>query len=204
MNFDHLFKIADVSPAACVAEAGLADPALSLGQEAAATPQAFIARLVDAGLWTDAIRFLAFALPMREGVWWACLSARRASPDGFNGEGAEQAAIAAAEAWVWAPVEETRRACLAAAEAVACDGPAGYAALAAYWTGNLAPPDKPEIPPDARLAPTAVGAAVLLAALGRCGAEIEAHYRLAVAEALDIARGGDGRDIRAGLLENAG
>ncbi|CAH1653488.1 conserved hypothetical protein [Hyphomicrobiales bacterium] len=195
MNFDNLFKIANICPAACVAEAGLIDPALSFSLDAAATSRAFIARLVDAGLWTDAIRFLAFALPKREGVWWACLSARRALPDGLRGEGAEQAAIAAAEAWVWAPVEDTRRACLAAAEAVACDGPAGYAALAAYWTGNLAPPDKPEIPPDGRLAPTAVGAAVLLAAVGRRGAEIEAHYRLAVAEALDIARGGDGRAL---------
>ncbi|MBS7697296.1 hypothetical protein [Chelatococcus sp. YT9] len=188
----------------CIANAGLAAPAVSPALEAAAAPRAYIAQLVDAGLWSDAIRFLAFALPMREGVWWACLSARRAASGGLRSEGAERAAIAAAEAWVWAPAEEARRACLAAAEAMAYDGPAGYAALAAYWTGNLAPPDQPEIPPDARLAPTAVGAAVLLAALGRCGNEVEAHYRLAVAEALDIARGGDGRDMRALSPEYAG
>lgn len=197
MTFDHLFKIADVSPVVCVQEAGIAGPALSLGLEGTSSAPAYLARLIEAGLWTDAIRFLAFALPPREGTWWACLSARRALGERGRDRLLEQSAIEAAEAWVREPCEEKRRACLAAAEAVGCDGAAGYAALAAFWTGNLASPDAPEIPPDARLAPAAVGAAVLLGALGCNLAPIEATYRLAVREAVDIAGGGDGRDLPA-------
>ncbi|MBS7706450.1 DUF6931 family protein [Chelatococcus asaccharovorans] len=195
MNFDRLFKIADVSPAACVEDAGIAGPALSLGLDGVWSAPAYLARLIDAVLWPDAIRFLAFALPRREGAWWACLSARRALGDMGRDGRLELNAIEAAEAWVRGPCEERRRACLAGAEAVGCEGAAGYAALAAYWTGNLAQPDAPEIPPDARLAPTAVGAAVLLGALGRHAGPIAETYRLAVLEALDIARGGDGRDL---------
>lgn len=197
VDFRNLFKLADISPAVFATENGLAGPALSLGRDGAPSPSAYLARLIDAGLWTDAIRFLAFALPRREGAWWACLSARRALGDMSCDGTPELNAIEAAEAWVREPCEERRRACLAGAEAAGFDGAAGYAALAAYWTGNLAPPDAPEIPPDTRLAPTATGAAVLLGALGGRREPIAGSYRLAVREALDIARGGDGRDIPA-------
>lgn len=206
VNCDTMFKIAHVVPAACAGQAGLAGRALALCSHGSPASPAVVAQLMEEGLWTDAIRYLAFALPAREGVWWACLSARRGQGPADNpavplvavpADAACAACIEAAEGWVREPSEQARRACLVCAEAVGCDGAAGYAALAAFWTGNLAPPELAPIDPDPRLSPTAVGAAVLLAALGQRSEAIAERYRLAVEEALDIARGGDGRTLMA-------
>lgn len=152
----------------------------------------FLAALTTRGLWIDAVRFLAFALPNREGVWWACIAARATlpadSPPGW------EPCIAAAETWVYRPDEITRRAAFPPAEAVGFQSPAGYAALAAFWSGgSLAPPDMPEVPPSPLLCPTAVAAAVLAAAVLRDPAGAEARYRAAMAAGLDIAAGGNGR-----------
>jgi hypothetical protein len=195
MNFEHLVKIRECSAKDVASSAGFSCEAQALlGEDG---PAAFLARLAGERLWTDAIRFLAFALPRREGVWWACLSARRmlARAPAEVDRGPLLAAIEAAEAWVRRPCEETRRPAFGRAEAAGFDTPAGYAALAAFWTGNLSSPDLPEILPDPSLAPVAIGAAVLLGAVDADrGPDLEL-YQTAFAEALDIARGGDGRAI---------
>ncbi|MEJ7639474.1 MAG: hypothetical protein WKF75_16235 [Singulisphaera sp.] len=43
------------------------------------TPRQFLDVLIENGEFPDAVRFLAYALPKREAVWWACLCARTAS-----------------------------------------------------------------------------------------------------------------------------
>lgn len=152
----------------------------------------FLAALMAHRLWIDAVRVLAFALPNREGVWWACLAARATLP--ADRPPGMEAAIAAAEAWVYHPEEANRRAAFPPAEALGFQTPAGYAALAAFWSGgSLAPPDMPEVPPSPKLCPTAVAAAVLAAAVLSEPAKAEDKYRAALAAGLDIAAGGNGK-----------
>ncbi|MGA7802704.1 MAG: hypothetical protein WCC36_18050, partial [Gammaproteobacteria bacterium] len=49
-------------------------------------PAGFLALLMERGQYADATRFLAHALPKREGVWWACLAARAGLGDGATPE----------------------------------------------------------------------------------------------------------------------
>jgi hypothetical protein len=161
----------------------LLDPALG--------PAEFIDLLCVAELHIDAIRFLAHALPVREAVWWACLAARGGLEDTAV---EERQAVEAAEAWVYHPDEEHRRAAMTVAGAVANDSPARWAATAAAWSGgSLAPPEAPVVPPGPTLAAQAVAGAVLLAAVRSEPQRAPERHRSAIAQAIDIARGGTGR-----------
>ncbi|WP_449232239.1 DUF6931 family protein [Azospirillum doebereinerae] len=153
---------------------------------------AFLKALIDAGLLVDAIRLLGMALPRREAVWWGCLAARGAlAPDASP---ADIAALEAAEAWVYRPTEENRRATFAPAEAVNFQSACAYAAMAAFWSGgSLAPPEAAVvIPPGDGLTGTAAAAAVLMAAAA-VPKEAPARQRATLAQALDIANGGSGK-----------
>jgi hypothetical protein len=152
----------------------------------------FVDRLCAAGLWIDAVRFLAHALPKREAVWWGCLAARAAL--GEAPHAAARAAVEAAEAWVYRPNEDNRRAAMAATTAAGNDGPAVWAARGAFWSGgSLAPPEAPLVPPAETLTGAAVAGAVCLAAVQREPEHAPDKYRLFIAQGLDIARGGTGR-----------
>src|SRR3954471_19512276 len=72
-------------------------------------PTTFLKKLSAQHEFEDAITFCAYLLPRREAVWWACgcvrallgeVAANRAGP------------IIAAEAWVYDPDDEHRRAAL--------------------------------------------------------------------------------------------
>jgi len=157
----------------------------------ALSPQGLLSLLAANGLFADAVRFMAFALPAREGVWWSCVTGElmRASLAAKDEIGFE-----AAESWVYEPTEDRRHACLAAAEAAALDGAGAYAALAAFWSGpSLAPPDLPPVPPDGSLSPTGVGASVLLAVASGDLRHSERNFAAAIERAVDIANGGSGR-----------
>jgi hypothetical protein len=156
------------------------------------TPAAFLDRLLAENAFVDAIRFLAQALPKREATWWACLAARPALPP--NPKPPLVAALEAAEAWVYKPTEENRRAALAAGQNAGSDHPGGWAALAAGWSGgSFAPPDGPVIPPGENLTPTAVAAAVIEAALEGQRGDLNQRFRGLLAQGMDIAAGGTGR-----------
>lgn len=155
------------------------------------SPQGFLSLLVDNQHFADAVRFMAFALPPREGVWWSCVTGR--SIASAMNEKAEPC-FAAAERWVYEPLEEHRYACLAAAETAAFEGAGSYAALGAFWAGeSLAPPDLPPVPPDASLSPTGVGASVLLAVASDDPKRSQRNFAQAIERAADIANGGNGR-----------
>lgn len=155
------------------------------------SPPDFLDRVCAAGYHVDAIRFLAHALPAREVAWWACLAARSVTGDGPT---AHLKALDAAEAWVYHPDEEHRRAAMAAAEAVENDAPARWAALAAAWSGgSLAPPGSPVVPPGETLPAQAAAGAVLLAAVRNEPERAAERHRHFIAQAIDIARGGTGR-----------
>ena len=158
------------------------------------TPARFVEVAIAAGQWTDAIRFLACALPIREAVWWAGLAVR----DSLAGETAPQetAVLEAVEAWVYKPADANRRSVFDKGEAAGFTTPAGYVALAAFWSGgSLAPAGMPEVLPDPALAPNAVAAAVLISAVVKSAQGAEARYLKSVSRAINIANGGDGRQV---------
>lgn len=155
------------------------------------SPGEFLDRACAAQYHIDAIRFLAHALPAREVAWWACLVARSVTADGPP---AHLKALEAAEGWVYHPDEDHRRVAMSAAAAVENDAPAHWAALAAAWSGgSLAPPEAPVVPPGETLPAQAATGAVLLAAVKNGPEQAAEHHRHAIAQAIDIARGGTGR-----------
>jgi Family of unknown function (DUF6931)/FHA domain len=125
----------------------------------------FVELLASHEQYLDALRLVAHALAKRSSVEWACRCVRLASGDDLSP--VEASAINAAEAWVADPTEERRRQAGSAAEA-AKQVPAGWAAMAAFWSGgSMAPPHAPVVPPGPTLTAHAAGGAVMLAAVAR-------------------------------------
>jgi hypothetical protein len=125
-------------------------------------------------------------------VWWACLAARATARP--NAPASAEAALAAAEAWVYKPTEENRRAAMALAEAAEFNGPASWAAVGAFWSaGSMAPPEAPVVPPGETLTAAAVTGAVILAAVQQEPEKAEQRYREFLEQGVDIAMGGSGR-----------
>lgn len=155
------------------------------------TPQCFLAELVRSGHHADALRFLAHALPAREGVWWACVVAGAAPLTD-----AEAVCLDRAEDWVYEPSDAARRRCSTAAEASTIRGAAAYASLGASWSGgSLAPDGMPAVPPPPRLASVGVAASLLLALAAGDPTLSGDRFRDMLSRGLDIADGGNGRKI---------
>jgi hypothetical protein len=143
-------------------------------------------------MWTDAVRFLAHALPRREAVWWACTCARLALPASAAPE--VGAALQAAEAWVFQPTEENRRAAMEKAEAAGFDTPSAWSAVSVFWSGgSMAPEGMPDAPPDPSLYAIGVGASVLLAIAAGEPQSAERRFEEAIERGIDIANGGNGK-----------
>ena len=147
-----------------VGVAGLSEAAVPL-LVADMAPGAYLDALVAAGLWPDAVKFLAHGLGRREAVWWACVCCRatmepKPAPEAVG-------ALTAAETWCRAPTEENRRAAQAAAEASGLEHPAALAALAAFFSGaTLAPPHiQQPVPPGPFHTARAIVGSVTLAAV---------------------------------------
>jgi hypothetical protein len=153
------------------------------------SPQAFLAQLAKDRRFSDAVRFLAFSLPPREGVWWACVTARGSGPSA-----AETDCLERVTAWAYAPDEAKRRACMEAAERLKFEGAAAYAGLSAFWSGgSMAPEGMPEAPPDPSLYAIGVGASVLLAVAAGEPKSADRRFEEAIERGIDIANGGNGK-----------
>jgi len=156
-------------------------------------PVDFLKALIEQELYPDAVRFLARALPKREAVWWACLCARSVLADDAV-RPAQIKAIEIAEQWVYKPTEANRRLADAAARAAEFTGPAGWAAMAAFWSeGSMAPENLPVVPPAENLTAKAVAGAVMLAAVLTQPEKSQDKYRFFLEQGIDIANGGNGR-----------
>lgn len=157
----------DPSVAWLVERAHLEDDAAAL---AATSPDggALVQALVADGKTPEAFRVMAVALPPREGVWWAWVSARHATQlAARGGEPAPPltAALAAVEQWIANPDDNRRRAAWNAGQAAGLETAAGCAASAVFFTsGSVAPPDVTPVPPPAGIDRLLVGTAVALAA----------------------------------------
>nr|WP_305907356.1 hypothetical protein [Methylomarinum sp. Ch1-1]MDP4520098.1 hypothetical protein [Methylomarinum sp. Ch1-1] len=158
------------------------------------TPAEFIRVLIENEDYPDVVRFIAYALPKREATWWACLCARSCLSE--HGKATDQKAIELAEAWVYKPTPEHCQPNYQAAEATAFKTPAGWAAMAAFWSGdNISPVKGNVVPPSADLPAKAVSGAVMLAAVQEGPEKIKERYQRFIQQGIDIAGGGDGRKI---------
>ena len=178
-------KAAEICAVAAAAGRTLPDPG-------DASPAEYLKKLVSAPALDEAIQFMAFALPKREAVWWACLCARSQVRD--STPAAALAALTAAEAWVYRPTDETRRAAMERAQATQFDSALIWPAVAAFWSGgSLAPPNLPAVPPPSHLSGVAVCGAVTLAAVQTEPALAEQKRQRYIEIAIDVANGGSGR-----------
>ena len=148
-------------------------------------PPALLARLRTLGLWDEALRHLAYALPEREAVWWSCMCVRHTGgtlPD------LEARAVMASETWVRDPGPVTRQEAAMAASAVGYAAPGSWSALGATWSHRK------------RFLPDLCGgrgvATAVSRAAGRDAAEPDrlAERRRAFFDAgVDVGQGGAGR-----------
>ena len=157
-----------------------------------AMPGEYVDLLVGAKSFDAAVKFMAFALPPREAVWWACVCARMELQDSV--EDAVANALAAAEAWVRKPTDEHRRAAMTCAQAANFDSPAAWAAVGAFWSGgSMGPPDVPAVPAAPHLLGVAIVGAVTLAAVQFQPELAEERRERYITAAVNIANGGNGR-----------
>jgi hypothetical protein len=167
------------------------DPAVRPLLDGVATVAEALAILEERDQPMTAVRVLGQALPPREAVWWACVSARAAPDPAATPE--DLAALQAADAWVRRPSDENRRAAMAAAEAAGTRSPEAWAAVAAFWSGgSLGPPNVPEMPPAPHMCGVAVASSVILAAVRNDPSKAGERYARFIASARDIAQGGGG------------
>ena len=162
-----------------------------LGEEAMALvrpdlhPLDFVALLMEKALYPDAVRFIAHALPKREGVWWGWVCARRAA--GENPPPKIKGALDATERWIAQPNEGNRRMAMAAAQKAELGTAAGCAGLAAFFSGgSLAPPEAPVVPPGEFLTAKAVSGAVIFAAVAKEPERAPERFKSFVAQGVEV------------------
>ncbi|HVA48806.1 MAG TPA: hypothetical protein VNH11_20740 [Pirellulales bacterium] len=153
-------------------------------------PAAFLERLIGERQFLDAVRFLAYALPKREAIWWAARCARLVAGAASTPE--QQSALEVTERWCAQPSEELRRAAMAASEKAQLKTPAGCVALAVFFSGgSLAPPDVPVVPPADDLTARTVAGAVLMAAVVSQPEKAEEKYPRFLEQGIAVASGQD-------------
>lgn len=193
MTETNFIKIKQQNATAIAQGLELDEEAVSLLQDKP-TSADFIQQLLEHELYSDAVRFLAHALPKREATWWACLCARNNITEKTPVK--EVKAIELAEAWVYKPTEENRKLTLPAAQATEFKSAASWAAIAAFWSGdNISPVPETTIPPDEKLFAKAVVSAVMLATTSGDAIKVKDNYKLLLKKGINIACGGDGRSV---------
>lgn len=140
------------------------DEALLAGVTPGASHRTVVQHLVSAAQFPEAVKFVAFALPRREGVWWAWVTAKRAA--GADVPPPIKASLEATERWIAQPTDANRRAAFALAEKADLGTPAGCAGAAAFFAGDsIAPPDVQALPPGPYDCNKMIANAVILAAV---------------------------------------
>jgi len=158
---------------------------------ASASVEVVLKELDAKDAWIDMLRALPIFLPPREAVWWACLAARD-----LVGEGEENTThcLRASEAWVFKPTDENRQKVRIALEAADNDDDTALVATAAlYAPGNMGEGDLAEYPAP----PAAVCACSFGINMKSCtqAEDFDSQMQLLIDRALDIARGGSGKNV---------
>jgi hypothetical protein len=191
MSQTTLTKIADRELAALRPLVALPVGATACVQGCSAVAEA-LDRLEQGGFLIEAARLLAYALPRREAVWWACMCAAHTAPADLAEP--DRLAREAAELWVRQQGDKNRRAAMRLAEATTFETPEAWAAVAVFWCGDsIAPEDQPPVPPAPHVAGKAVAGAVALAAVRSDPKRQTARLKRFLDSGRSIAAGGSGR-----------
>jgi hypothetical protein len=151
-----------------------------------------IAALEAGGFVLEATRLLAYALPRREAIWWACMCCAHTAPADLPEP--DRLAREAAEHWVRQPNEQNRRAANQRAEASSYDAPEVWCAVAVFWSGEtIGPENLPAVPPPPHMAGKAVAGTIYLAAVRPNPLLQDTHLKRFLESGLNIAAGGTGR-----------
>ncbi|TDL85192.1 hypothetical protein E2L05_16170 [Meridianimarinicoccus aquatilis] len=166
----------------------------ALTSPASAPIEQVLAELERADAYLDMLRVLAAALPARERVWWGCLAAE----DLLGDPKTPPPSLAAAQAWVFKPSDAAREKARQAVELADSDDDTTLCATAvAMCDGKLGSGDLAQYDAPAGAAAMAILGMNLLS-LGTAEAEaFDAHKTILIERALDIARGGNGRQVEA-------
>lgn len=184
-------KLAGTDLADILALSGMTDDIAASAIRADTVEQALSA-LVASGRTAEAARLLAYALPRREAVWWACMCARHTAPATLPEP--TRSALDLAENWVRQPDEATGRQAMETARRAGLQSPESWAAVAAFWSGaSMTAAGVPPVPPAPHLAGTAVASAVALAAIRGDASRRDARLGVFLRSGQDIATGGAGR-----------
>jgi hypothetical protein len=163
--------------------AGLKHPHTSL-PEISQSPRAFLDALVTAGYQMQAVIYLAHAIPVREGIWWAWTTARK-----LGGTGpAEAGALAAAEKWLLQPTDDNRVGCRKAAAVLPPNGATAALCDAIFFTGNLAAPGAPPVPAPEFSSSKFVGACIILCACQANPRDPAPRFQACIGQGLEIVR----------------
>ena len=134
-------------------------------------PFALVESLASAGLSTEAIRCLAVAIPSRQNIWWAWVSARHMMVVDANAGGKDsprlQELLGMIEQWIAAPDDSKRRAIWASAQSLGIKHPITLAAAALWFSGGsiAAAEGAAPVPAPPGMVSTFVAAAVAIATL---------------------------------------
>jgi hypothetical protein len=139
-------------------------------------------RLTGRSLLAEAARLIGYALPEREAVWWACKCVAHTAPASLPPQA--EAALLAAEEWVWRPGDAAR------AKAARAAAAAGYDTAPA-WTARAAFASHPAWPLHARCG-RRVERAIALAAVTAGGERSAWRLQQFIVSGREIARGGAG------------
>lgn len=155
---------------------------------AAADVTTVLQELEDAFRPVDMLRLLSVALPIREGVWWACLAGRDVLPEGARAP----KTLTTAEKWTFEPSDDTRAAARVALDNADPDDPTVLCAMAvAMADGTLGPGELAQYEAPAGGSQTAIFGMIMMA----LAVDPEAYFhkiQVLLERGLDIARGGNG------------
>ncbi|MGI9499963.1 MAG: DUF6931 family protein [Geminicoccaceae bacterium] len=189
---EDLIRIPAEDAASICEAADLPEDALTLLQSDD-RPASYLTRLLQSKRYMDALTFLAYGLPKREAVWWACVTLQRWLGDDLSEQ--DQRALAVVEAWIYDPSQDLCRAAGDVAAESKFQTPAALAAAGVYWAGeSIAPPDCPVVPPHGQLTHKAVAHALILVLMREADAQArENATQLFLAMGIKIAQGATSR-----------
>ncbi len=127
------------------------------------SPEQAIDILVKEKLFNDAIQFIAHALPMIDGIYWASEAVSLRRNEWSN---TQLQAINSAKHWLQQPNETNRIRANQLADRVGLEEAPAWVAKAVYWsgTGSIVSPELPAVMPPNFLYGHAVAAAISIAA----------------------------------------
>jgi len=127
------------------------------------SPKQAIESLVDVKLYNDAIQFIAHALPMIDGIYWASESLALRLDEWDN---SQRQTINSTRQWLQLPNETNRIRANQLAERIGLEVAPAWIAKAVYWsgTGSIVAPELPAVMPPAFLYGHAIAATISIAA----------------------------------------